>query len=112
MKKTLLFLALLTTIIFGQSFEDKLKRIKVLIRSEFSAAPLEQQRDEKLRQIQSPVKDEFETQAMFEKRKADAANKAKELRNEYSEKITDAKRIFDQQIIELKQERDQLLASS
>ena len=112
MKKTLLSLALMITILFGQSFEDKLKRVTVLIRSEFSAAPLEQQRDDKLRQLQSPVKDEFETQAMFEKRKADAANKAKELRNEYAEKISDAKRIFDQQISELKQERDQLLASS
>lgn len=112
MKQLLLFLVLMTTTLFSQSFEEKLKRVTLLTRSEFSAEALEQQRDEKLRQLQNPVKDEFETQGMFEKRKADAANKAKELRNEYAGKIADAKRIFDQNISELKQERDQLLASS
>jgi hypothetical protein len=112
MKQTLLLLVLMTTALFGQSFEDRVKRITLLTRLEFSPAALEQQRDEKLRQLQNPVKDEYETQAIFEKRKANDANKAKELRDEYAGKITDAKRIFDQNILELKQERDQLLASS
>jgi hypothetical protein len=112
MKQSFLLFALMTTVLLGQTLEDKLKRLTVLINSEFSEVPFEQRRDEKLRQLQSPIKDEFETQVMFEKRKTDTANKAKELRNEYSEKIADAKRIFDQQINELKLERDQLLASS
>jgi hypothetical protein len=112
MKKTLLFLLLTTTTLLSQSFEEKVKRLSELSAISFSPFALEQQRDERLRHLENPVKDEYETQAMFEKRKADAANKAKELRDEYAGKIADAKRIFDQNILELKQERDQLLASS
>ncbi len=112
MKQTLLFLVLITTTLLGQSLEDKVKRVGLLTGIEFSPAALEEQRDEKIHQLQNPVKDEFETQAMFDKRKADAANKAKELRNEYAGKIADANRSFDQRISELKQELDRLLASS
>ncbi len=112
MRQALLLVLLVTVNLFGQSFEEKVKRISLLIKMEFSSTTLEHERDEKLRQLKYPVKDEFETQAMFEKRKADAADKEKDLLTEYANKIADAKRIFDQRNIELKQLLNQILAQS
>jgi len=102
----------MSTTLFGQSIEEKVKRINSLFGMQFSSAALELQRDAKLQQIQNPVKDEFETEAMFEKRKTEAANRATQIRKECDRMIIEARRKFYERIDELKQERDQLLAST
>ncbi len=112
MKQTLLFLLLMTTTLFGQSLEEKVKRITSLTKMEFSSANLEQQRDAELRVLQNIVKDEYETQAEFEKRKSESGAKAKSVRAEYARRIAESKKIFEKRKIEMRSELQSLLAQT
>ncbi|MDP2884254.1 MAG: caspase family protein [Ignavibacteria bacterium] len=108
----LLTVLLLYSSVSAQEYIPQLRALNELINTPFSSLALKQQRDEKLLHLQNPIKDEFETQAMFDKRRADAANKAKEIRQECELRIADANRKHDERIGELKGEREQLLAGA
>jgi len=94
------------------SIITKIRDLKKNIDRPFDSSIFEKELNEKIQILPNLPKDEFETQKEFEKRKYDATNKTKELRNEYAQKIANAKRKHDEYINELEQEREQLLASS
>lgn len=91
---------------------DEARALKSWIDTPFSAMALEAERDARLRELQNPVKGEFETNAMFEQRKKDTEASKAALQREYTQKIADARTVYEANLGRLQQRFNQLLASS
>lgn len=111
MKYLILFL-LLSVMAFTQSFDQKAQLLKGLTETKFNASALEKMRDAEIAALGNLVKDEFETQAEFEKRKSEAAEKINSVKSSYAQRIAEAKKIFDRRKADIEAEFDLLLSSS
>ncbi len=100
------------SVCIAQDAQKRLDMLKTLINTPFSAVSLERERDSKITALQAPVKDEFETQTQFEKRKQESVRLVQQISQEYEQEIAAAHAIFDRRIEEIKQEREQFLATT
>ena len=93
----------------AQDARARLHMLNVFLATPLDSRALEQEKVRKIRAVELQARDEFETQAMFEKRKAEASSRVKEIEQEYAQKLAEARRKFDQRIAEITKEREQLL---
>ena len=91
---------------------DEVLALKSWIIVPFSSSSLEAERDAKLAALPDISKGEFENTAQFELRKQDATNRANQIREEYAQKIADARAAYERHQTGLRNRLNYLLAQT